>query len=274
MDRPLLADRPATGHSMGVKRQVHIAQPAEWDSADLLVLLADDASVERRFKDDARSTVTAVRHDDRLWVVKRLHVGIAGRLVYERCRLGPAWREHRGAAKLLAAGVRAVAPAAVGGVGRDAVLIVPYVEGPSLYYYLYFECPPPHRRDEARRSERRRIVRRVGEQIGRMTAAGLTNRDHKPSNLMIDATCRSGDAQPMLIDCGSVRRRSARRIDRMLVNFMKSIHQAGGFTEDEWLACFGAIVDAAPLIAPDGQSLYARIADLLGPPPPRDALPT
>ena len=141
------------------------------------------------------------------WVVKRYGVTGVMLWVYRLMRCSRGWREWRGARRLAQAGVRCSMPLALVCDGGGEALILPYIEGLDLARW----------HAAADELQRRRVAVRIGEQIGRMTAAGIINRDHKAANLIVDAACAAGDAPPVIIDpAGLRRRRSDRQIYRML----------------------------------------------------------
>ncbi len=157
------------------------------------------------------------------WIVKQWRPRPIVTRVYQALRLTPAWRQWRGAAGLVAAGVRCGAPAALvhdrsTGVQR---LLLPFVPGRTLH-------------DLARDSTastaacRRSVARRIGGQIGALLAAGLVNRDHKPTNLILDEAAQRGDAPPTIIDTAGIRRRrSDAQVYRMLAVLDRSLVRAG-----------------------------------------------
>jgi hypothetical protein len=109
-----------------------------------------------------------------------------------------------GAARWVEAGARGVRPLAVlpGPWRRDGDrLLLPYVEGPTLQEVLQHRDHHPLAPKTARR-----IAKALGRQMARAHAAGLCNRDHKPTNVVLDAAALAGEA-PCLIDLEGVERR-------------------------------------------------------------------
>jgi tRNA A-37 threonylcarbamoyl transferase component Bud32 len=70
-------------------------------------------------------------------------------------------------------------------------------------------------------AEQRWLARETGRLTGRLVAAGLFNRDHKPSNIIVRERTPNGDtrlADLVLIDTSGVVRIGSRRPERMLFN--------------------------------------------------------
>ncbi len=115
-----------------------------------------------------------------------------------RRRFGPSRlaRQWRGAELAVANGVPASVPVALLR-GRDdrgqriEALVLPYVDGRSALE----EIARP-----SSRAARRRTLVALGELTGRLVAAGLLNRDHKPSNIVIAA-----GGGPVLVDTMGIR---------------------------------------------------------------------
>ena len=66
------------------------------------------------------------------------------------------------------------------------------------------------------------LARRAGELTARLAAAGLFNRDHKPSNIIVEHERPGAPKSPglVLIDTAGVTRLGARRPERMLFNLV------------------------------------------------------
>jgi tRNA A-37 threonylcarbamoyl transferase component Bud32 len=162
----------------------------------------------RELKADSRSTVHVHERDGRVWVVKRYTMRGPKLRLYRLLRVSGGWREWRGAARLAAASIRCTMPVALTWNGGGEALVLPYVEGQGLARW--------HAR-VAQSPQRHRTAQHIGRQIGAMAAAGITNRDHKAANLIVDAACAAGDAPPVVIDpAGLRRRRGDRQVYRML----------------------------------------------------------
>jgi hypothetical protein len=195
-------------------------------------------------KRDHRSVVRRVEVDGARWIVKGYRLGTVKAALYGALRQTPAWREWRGAQVLHDAGLRAARPIAL--VPRDPtgecaeLLLLPFIEGLTLDSFIAAQPSAP-RDDKASAAQRLLIARHVGDQIRAMTAAGFINRDHKASNLIVDALCRSGAQPPLVIDAGGLRRyRGAAQLRRVLALLWETAAKAGPITRREAAACRGA----------------------------------
>jgi tRNA A-37 threonylcarbamoyl transferase component Bud32 len=101
-------------------------------------------------------------------------------------------RSVRGAHLLARAGVGCARVFAHALVGADEVLVTEWLEGPTLLERLASG-------DEVGRAS---MLDRAGDLIGHQLRAGLFNRDHKPSNVIVT----SADGSLGLVDVGGVRR--------------------------------------------------------------------
>ena len=160
----------------------------------------------RILKSDRRSDVRVHALQDREWVVKRYTVFAPKLWLYRFFRSSRCWREWRGAQRLGAAGVRSCTPLAIvhgrhHGRASES-LVLPFVPGRNVARWLKRHQDP---------DERRRVADRLGQQLGLMCAAGIINRDHKASNVIIDASCAAGDVLPVIIDPAGLRRRRGDR---------------------------------------------------------------
>lgn len=205
-----------------------------------------EVNVDRVLKqDDQRSTVQLVTVGERQWIIKRYHR--TPRLV-ARMRKSPAWFEWRGADNLVRAGVRcnrALALARSAGV-RDEVLVMPYVVGDCLHHVIADAPRQAHWNDTYRRW-RREVARHMGRQIAKLAAAGLTNRDHKIGNLIMDEDCRQLRDEPVLIDpVGVVRRRRASQLVRLLAQLNATAAGAGTVTRGEQYHVLKAVAGMGP----------------------------
>jgi hypothetical protein len=160
-------------------------------------------------------------------------------------------RAWRGALRLEAAGSRALVPVALLTKGREQVLVAPWVEAPGLDQYLRGLHPAWL---EASECERRRIATAVGTQVGRIARAGWVNRDHKLSNLLVDARCAREGAGPIVIDAdGVVRRRGRAHGRRMLTILRRSLGRTGPTRASERLRCLRAALRADPTLGDWGE---------------------
>lgn len=235
------------------------------------------ASLIRTFKSDGRSTVQLIEHLHHQWIVKTYHDPPLKTWLYHQLGCTPAWRELQGARHLVAAGVRVNVPALLrhrgGPLHARQLLLLHYVPGLSLYNLLYDDLPPDQQTID-HRLWRLKLARQIGTQVGQILAAGLIHRDYKPSNLIIDAPAAQADAQPMLIDVGSVRPGSGRDRLAMLLTLTRSSYQAGQVTSAERLAALRQIARHWPVEdLSTGQRLrmiVAAVTKAMGDPPPID----
>lgn len=164
------------------------------------------------------------------WITKTYHLPPAKGFALSLVRASPAWRELRAFARLRRAGLRLPEPIALVGDGRAGRqwLVMPCVNAPALDEVIADPKLEP--------ATRRRIARAVGEQVGRLLRAGLVNRDHKASNLLIDTRCRDLGEPPILIDPLGVRRRDpirVGRVHRMFARLLETAVKAGGVSKRE-----------------------------------------
>jgi tRNA A-37 threonylcarbamoyl transferase component Bud32 len=249
--------RPDRAESLGLDREA---------LRSLLRMIVDRSyRPQRTFKDDRRSLVEWFEHAGRRWLVKRYRGAPARLWIGHVLRGAVAWREARAALKLARLGLRVSEPLALmhaGGPWRcTQTLVMPYVEGTSLHNLLYYAAAPAQR-SPADRQRRLAIARSVGRQIGRLTAAGYINRDHKPSNLIIDDPQDAPRDQPCLIDpAGIRRRRSDQQVLRMIARTLSTAVEAGHFTAREAMTCLRGIVEADPTLAPHRPRRLRDLAD-------------
>ena len=114
--------------------------------------------------------------------------------------LSPAWRHWRAGHRLLQRGVRAARPIALGAEVIEGqfveALVLDFVPGPTALEALAGSLPA---------AEEAGAARAVGEQTGAIVRAGLYNRDHKPSNLIL-CDVSADAAEVAVIDCVGFRR--------------------------------------------------------------------
>ncbi len=216
-----------------------LASEAE-QHACLESLWADSAAPSDVLKDDpTRSTVTRHRQAGRVWLLKRYHIGSWRLRLLHPLRKTPAWREWAGAKQLRRLNRRCNPPWALVQVPRGQVLVFEYVAGEAVHRLLSGEVPttPAFRRD---------LARRIGRQLGAMIAAGWNNRDHKVSNLIADAACLKGGAEPVIIDpLGVVPLRGRDQIDRVLAMMIRTTLRAGPFSVREGMALLKGVQEAS-----------------------------
>jgi tRNA A-37 threonylcarbamoyl transferase component Bud32 len=230
----------------------------------LAALLRDAPTVERELKRDKQGVVTLHVIDGRRWVVKReTRSGMAMRLRH-LLRCSAAWRQWRGAERLRNIGVRINEPVAlVHEGGGTQTLVLPFVDGVNLHEWL--AKPPPEVAAEARL----RVARAIGSQMGRVTGAGWINRDHKPTNLMIDPACEQRGEQPVLIDLAGIRRRPRRgqfigpaKALEMFHVMMRAAKRAGPVSLREQLTLLHAAMAEDPTLGRNAAGAARTIATL------------
>ena len=195
---------------------------------------------DQSFKDDRRSRVVRVTIDGRAWVVKQYRGPVWKRWLEQLLRRTPAWREWRYGEKLRVSGVRAIQPLALVHTRTGQALITPFIDAPSLHHWL---------KQSPAAGSRLALARVIGEQIGRIIAAGLINRDHKASNLLIDAACERGDAEPILIDPARLkRRRGDATVWLMIARLWRSARLAGPCSSRECLAVVRHVLRTNPTL--------------------------
>lgn len=220
-------------------------------SGSVIEGLISNAEVLRDLKDDSRSHVQLVRFGGRLWVRKRIFTPSLKTRLYHRLRLSPAWREFKGARRLRALGRRVGAPMLLVHERRkkrrrSQTLFTPYSEGPSLQQAIA-NAPPPSQWTHEDCLQRRRVAEAIGRQIGALLADEVVNRDHKPSNLILDDKCLDEGAEPVIIDVGGLReRRDRKQVFRALAVLWRSATRSGHVTPREGLRCLNALLETYP----------------------------
>ncbi|UYV12930.1 MAG: hypothetical protein NCW75_01280 [Phycisphaera sp.] len=165
--------------------------------AETAVLLKEDGGV--------RVLAASLRGQDVILKFYRYR----GLLSRARARLGvaPGDRHWAGAALLAAEGIPAAPMLALlnrrDGTKREDCLIMGRLKGTSLLH-----CLDRANRGEMPIGRQHTLARAVGLQVGCILAAGLHNRDHKPSNLIVSFDETDPDAMPTVAvaDCQGVHR--------------------------------------------------------------------
>lgn len=173
----------------------------------------------RIIKNDERSTVFSAEIAGYPVVVKTLaldRVKDRLRARFGRTRLS---RQARGAARLESCGVHAIQPYAIvrglTGEGEPVeALVMPRAEGPTLLRAALDRTINPH--------TARELLDQIGADIAGMVRAGLYNRDHKPSNIILH-TDERGAIQPVLIDTADIRRCLAKGGTRMMARMLAKL---------------------------------------------------
>ncbi|MFG0283820.1 MAG: hypothetical protein ACF8R7_05310 [Phycisphaerales bacterium JB039] len=190
------AERGRLRWRMALVRAVADGESAEaWASA----LATDWPASARVIKREGDRAVWRAQLRDQEVIIKTW--GLRGRRrVQSLVLLSPAWRHWRAGHRLLQRGIRAARPIALGAEvieGKFAeALVLDFVPGPTALEALVRPLGS---------AEERGVARAVGEQTGAIVRAGLYNRDHKPSNLIVcDVSAEA--AEVAVIDCVGFRR--------------------------------------------------------------------
>lgn len=228
-----------------------------------------DTNPKQQFKDDKRSRVIVFEWEQRDWVVKWIRMSPLKTFAYHLVRRTPAWREWQGSHRLAALGCRVNSPIALihdASLGRwSQRLVLPHIEGDSLHHYIRDDVDRAAwtQADHDRRS---RIARSVGRQIGELAASGTINRDHKPSNLIVDSVCETSDTPPWMIDPAGIRvRRSDDQVLQMLDVMWRAARRAGFVSHREMIDCIRAVLEAdVGLFSGSGNRVHECIQRLRG----------
>lgn len=177
------------------------------------------------YKHDARSRVWRIDAPDAgSFVVKRFEFNPVRQALGRLLGNHPGMREIRQTRRLISQGVPVVPIIASGvqrrGAGLQYWLVTPYV-GKSVFNLIFHG-------DLSDAERRARVLDGVGRLTGGLIAKGFFNRDHKASNILIDA-----EGKPQLIDCGGVRRHGGEADSRrMLTNLTANLAEAGATEAD------------------------------------------
>ncbi|MFN0133501.1 MAG: hypothetical protein ACKVW3_13365 [Phycisphaerales bacterium] len=120
-------------------------------------------------------------------------------------RLSRAWRHQRGADRLRRVGIPTAPCLAIVRANGFEYLIMPALPGKTVLQHLADDDLSPRQQHS--------LARALGRQLARLTAAHLSNRDHKPSNLIV-TSWRDSEPELAVIDSVAIHRR--RDIHRML----------------------------------------------------------
>lgn len=197
---------------MALIRAVAEGEGAEaWAEA----LAADWAARATPIKRQPTAAVWRARIGDRDVVIKTWAL-TPRRRAQSALLLSPAWRHWRGARRLRGVGIATARPLAIGmcaveGRQREA-LVIEAIEGPTALEALAKPLAPAIEAAAARA---------IGAQVRILCGAGILNRDHKPSNLILAAD-DSGSPAPTVIDCVGLRR-TRRDDDRALARMLGSL---------------------------------------------------
>ena len=226
--------------------------PDSVSRGDLIQILADSETPSTVIKQDQRSRVTVVDSLGSQWIVKTYNIQPAKRFLYGLVNLTPALREARGSRLLYKSGIRC---ARISGViwhqdkHTHESIIMPMIPGNTMPLYLQGTTPSY---DTATRRQRAVIATAIGQQVGRMIASNIVNRDLKPSNLMLDEQALTGQAAPVILDpAGVSRRRSDSQTYRMIARLHHSVNLVAPASRTEVIRCLNAILIAANLMSTD-----------------------
>lgn len=183
-----------------------------------------DVSSASRLKETLNGAVLRATMGDRAVVVKISRLSGVER-VRSLLRATRAFAQWSGSERLAGAGIATARPLAIADdtVGGAQWLVMecapgrPLIEVMALVDRGTSGAPGP--------AEQHAIARAVGSQIASISAAGLFNRDHKPSNLIVERGSGSGGGGPTVrvVDTVAIRRvragewRFARRMMASLV---------------------------------------------------------
>jgi len=159
----------------------------EWQSA----LSSLPTPREHVYKQDASSVVYSATIARRDVVVKRRTLS-AWQSLRARLGSGRGFDQWRGT-RLLHAITPAARALVLARIGREEVLILERVQGPTLLEVIAG-------RTKVGPAIQRRLAADIGLQVGLIASAPLRNRDHKPSNIIVT------ESGPTLIDAVGVRR--------------------------------------------------------------------
>lgn len=177
------------------------------------------------YKHDARSRVWRIdAPDSRSFVIKRFEFNPVRQAMGRLLGVHPGMREIKQTRLLINCGIPVVPIVASGvqrrGIGLQYWLVTPFV-GKSVFNLLYHG-------DLSDADHRAKLLDAVGRLTGGLIAKGFFNRDHKASNILIDA-----EGRPQLIDCGAVRRHGGEADSRrMLTNLTTNLAEAGATDAD------------------------------------------
>jgi tRNA A-37 threonylcarbamoyl transferase component Bud32 len=142
--------------------------------------------------------------------------------------------------------------------GRQ-MLIMPFIEGPTLQQFIG---------EVDDRAARLRVAEAVGRQLCHMLYAGLVNRDHKTSNLIVDEACRLRGEQPVLIDPAGLRRATPERVARMFARLLETAIKAGPISKREMLSVLRSAFPGRPAeeLRRERRAISAAYRRMNGPP--------
>lgn len=168
------------------------------------------------------------------------------------CRVSPLHREIRGSKLLSHAGIRTPVPLALYRGNGVQCLALRHVTGRTL-----LECMAD---TTLSRSQRRAIATAVGSQLRHMGEQGVMNRDHKPSNIIIDEHVH-GEPLVTVIDPAGVFRSPVRSwgMPQMLASL--AIEPTGCGTPPTRRDVVTVLREA---VTKDGPEARKRVRDLLG----------
>jgi hypothetical protein len=156
----------------------------------------------------------------------------------------PALRERRWNARLAALGIPVAPIVAHGWVNGKRFLVYPYI-GPSLHWVMRQRSGPA----------RHTALRSAAEITAALIRARLFNRDHKASNMLVDA-----EGMAYLTDVGGIRAFRQAAAEVMLASLDESLARAGG-TRGDRLRVGLEVVRRCPDLG-DSRAVAKSIADL------------
>jgi tRNA A-37 threonylcarbamoyl transferase component Bud32 len=183
-------------HVRGFRVERCAAGEAEGSGRWVEVIRHLDRHQVRELKHDGDTTVLAAVVDGRPVVLKRWRLGTVGSRLKALVKMSRGWRHWRGAERLEKAGVRTAKCYALvtqrGEGGPWQWLVMEFLTGKTVLQHLYDK-------DLTVRQEHA-VARAIGRDIRKMNERRFTNRDHKPSNLIV-VSCDERGAEVAVIDC-------------------------------------------------------------------------
>ena len=183
------------------------------DGAQWARALADPAWRDRAevLKKDGDVQVLLVEMLGKMVVIKQWNVSRFKRRVQSMFNATPAWRHWRGALLLKKKGIRTAEPIALFRYIHEGtwieVLVMEALNGRSVLEHLAT--------GELSVRQEHLLARAIASQLNTLTNAGIRNRDHKPSNLIV-THIDDNEASVAIIDCVGIKRDSSFMSDEPL----------------------------------------------------------
>jgi len=221
------------GHGLGRWRACVNTTLADWfglpsNDRDLALWLASLL--------DAADETGVVHMNGRRWRVQRRLLSVLGAWVWLRLRRTRGHRVWRASRLLRQTGATVAMPLALVRRGRTEFLVRPMPPGPTVAGFLRgdregLDYPP----------DRRTLAAAVGRQLGRISMAGLVQRDYALARLVVDPACAAG-GEPVIIDPADMRHRLDDRQIEALLHRLAAEALACGATWRELAAALRALL--------------------------------